>query len=772
MPFLRSLKKDEAAPNHLMINRYRFRPTVASLVLAIAAIFSAPVATAQLVATMPREAVLYAPQELIYGQNRPEAECVPNGTYSFTNADWWPNSQWGTGKTKLVVTGDLYVNSCEIFFGTMDVRFYHNADYFKFGQWGLNTGAATSFAEIWGPTGNALTVSIGRWEEANGWNELLGDVAGTYSEQSRVQFTSPGTGARIYNAGASGCDHCMTGIYVFYNHLRNGDGGAESTQIGPGPDTDGDGHPDASDAFPNDDSEWADSDSDGVGDNSDAFPNDASEWSDSDGDGVGDNSDDPEVVPSAGSTLVWPNDTFTLNLQGNTMVDLVGLSGDLAYEDDRVAYDAGSIANGALLGANTLAPNATEDPTGSIAFGFARSSSTGVDGTGIIGAFDFTVADGATPGDVTFSLSDLFALQGSGAGTALANTSGTTVIGGVWPGDLDNNCTVAVADVLPLGTYWKETGAARAGGFDVSWGAKAFSPWGGSSSSADFPMSFVDATGDGLIDEKDFLVVGFNFGQTHTAATGCTAPPAPRAIAGKGASGVEFVLGSLQRGQEASLLLSTGPWNDLLGIALSLTIDRAALELVSVEAGSFLDDGDLLTMVYTHPGTGTTDAAFTRKGADRAAHGAGEIVRVRVRAVADVAHGVVSVSGAQLSFVGGAKTPASAADFTASVASSVATTPENGLPTGLTLHAVYPNPVRSAATVRYDLPQAGDVTFSVYDVLGREVKQVSLGQVSAGADREARIEVDGLGAGVYVLRVRVEDGAGVSTRSSQLTVVK
>jgi YVTN family beta-propeller protein len=46
----------------------------------------------------------------------------------------------------------------------------------------------------------------------------------------------------------------------------------------PPPDSDGDGVPDASDAFPNDPTEWADSDGDGHGDNSDAFPNDPTQW--------------------------------------------------------------------------------------------------------------------------------------------------------------------------------------------------------------------------------------------------------------------------------------------------------------------------------------------------------------------------------------------------------------------------------------------------------------------------------------------------------------
>ena len=48
--------------------------------------------------------------------------------------------------------------------------------------------------------------------------------------------------------------------------------------VAPPPDSDGDGHPDIDDAFPNDPSEWADSDGDGHGDNGDAFPNDPTKW--------------------------------------------------------------------------------------------------------------------------------------------------------------------------------------------------------------------------------------------------------------------------------------------------------------------------------------------------------------------------------------------------------------------------------------------------------------------------------------------------------------
>jgi hypothetical protein len=56
-------------------------------------------------------------------------------------------------------------------------------------------------------------------------------------------------------------------------------------------DRDGDGYPDAVDAFPDDGDAWSDLDGDGVDDNADAFPTDPTESADADGDGVGDRAD-------------------------------------------------------------------------------------------------------------------------------------------------------------------------------------------------------------------------------------------------------------------------------------------------------------------------------------------------------------------------------------------------------------------------------------------------------------------------------------------------
>ncbi|UCH62961.1 MAG: T9SS type A sorting domain-containing protein [Fidelibacterota bacterium] len=54
----------------------------------------------------------------------------------------------------------------------------------------------------------------------------------------------------------------------------------------------------------------------------------------------------------------------------------------------------------------------------------------------------------------------------------------------------------------------------------------------------------------------------------------------------------------------------------------------------------------------------------------------------------------------------------------------VAVAEQPGIPVELTLHANYPNPFNPTTTIGFDLPQTGAVTLRVYDVLGREVRQL------------------------------------------------
>ncbi len=115
-------------------------------------------------------------------------------------------------------------------------------------------------------------------------------------------------------------------------------------------DSDGDGVPDAQDAFPNDPSESIDSDGDGMGDNSDAFPNDPNESVDTDGDSIGDNSDNcaidnPDQVDSNADGQGDRCDPLVIYVSGpiapvNMSTGAVSVRGDFSDGDDDDLHSA------------------------------------------------------------------------------------------------------------------------------------------------------------------------------------------------------------------------------------------------------------------------------------------------------------------------------------------------------------------------------------------------------------------------------------------------
>lgn len=93
---------------------------------------------------------------------------------------------------------------------------------------------------------------------------------------------------------------------------------------------------------------------------------------------------------------------------------------------------------------------------------------------------------------------------------------------------------------------------------------------------------------------------------------------------------------------------------------------------------------------------------------------------------------------------------------------------EAAQPARFALGQGFPNPLASAATIRYTLAEAAPVRLAVFDVAGREVAVLAEG-VRAAGEHEARFEADGLPSGLYLYRLEAE-GRVVETRS--LTVAR
>lgn len=85
-----------------------------------------------------------------------------------------------------------------------------------------------------------------------------------------------------------------------------------------------------------------------------------------------------------------------------------------------------------------------------------------------------------------------------------------------------------------------------------------------------------------------------------------------------------------------------------------------------------------------------------------------------------------------------------------------ATSSEPSLPGGAALAlTIAPNPMRRDGTIRIDLPNAGSARLTVYDMLGREVMQLTEEARTAGGQVVA-LDASGLAPGVYVLRLQTE----------------
>ena len=104
----------------------------------------------------------------------------------------------------------------------------------------------------------------------------------------------------------------------------------------------------------------------------------------------------------------------------------------------------------------------------------------------------------------------------------------------------------------------------------------------------------------------------------------------------------------------------------------------------------------------------------------------------------------------------------------ASDTNSLPTESRADAPQKFALQGNAPNPFRRSTTIRYALPQAANVTLTVYDVLGRRVRTLVSGEKQTPGRKQIRFTADGLSAGVYVVRMQ----AGSFTETRRMVVVE
>ena len=87
------------------------------------------------------------------------------------------------------------------------------------------------------------------------------------------------------------------------------------------------------------------------------------------------------------------------------------------------------------------------------------------------------------------------------------------------------------------------------------------------------------------------------------------------------------------------------------------------------------------------------------------------------------------------------------------------------IPSSYFLHQNYPNPFNPGTTIRYDLPEAGNVNISVFDLTGRLVRTLQDGRKAAGS-YTINFNSSGLASGVYFYQIRA--GSFIETKRMML----
>jgi len=72
----------------------------------------------------------------------------------------------------------------------------------------------------------------------------------------------------------------------------------------------------------------------------------------------------------------------------------------------------------------------------------------------------------------------------------------------------------------------------------------------------------------------------------------------------------------------------------------------------------------------------------------------------------------------------------------------------------------YPNPFNPSTTIRYSIPATSKVTFTIFDLLGREVLSIHRGVEPAG-EHSVDIHMDANPSGIYFYRLQAGDRTAI-----------
>ena len=320
-------------------------------------------------------------------------------------------------------------------------------------------------------------------------------------------------------------------------------------------------------------------------------------------------------------------DTLRVKIKIKGGVDIFSTFAYLNFNTTHLKY-VGHVP-GDYLGANIF----VQDPIvtgGQIDFGMSHiTGDPGTNGDGTIWEFIFVLAD-QIPNIAAFNATrpEFFTTNLTLSNLSIFNVSGVQPPSfpalsmlnkpvacryyvPVWPGDLNFDKKVTVADILPIGYFYLSTGPVRPNA-SLAWIAQPSALWGfdKTNKTRSAYRTFADGTPDGVINLADQTSIGFNLNRSHLRVASSADTYVDPAI--ENALGIPTInvsmpdevipASSLPKNEIVTLSLGSvaNPLNNVYGLAFDVFFNPAAVNI------------NAITTNYSGSIFGTLGSNFTR----------------------------------------------------------------------------------------------------------------------------------------------------------------
>lgn len=334
----------------------------------------------------------------------------------------------------------------------------------------------------------------------------------------------------------------------------------------------------------------------------------------------------------------------------------------------------------------------------------------------------------------------------------------------VFPGDTDNDGSVGITDVLPLGVHWLSSGPPPIHEF-TSFESREVESW------MNELATYADTDGNGVVNHLDLRYVGLYFGQSSGGVQSKTIGGHPKS----GGSGVSesnedqayqpsHSMMSMSQGEMMTLAVQNKD-EAIAGIAFELQLPNGWQNMMKVQAVNPLTaelagspHTDILEMTFT-----TDDVFYAAFAAKNPTYPQSPeyLAHIKIQALKSLPSGF-NVTLKSLKTISTTGIITQIKDPSEWITLQTTSTEDTSLlPSRTELLPTYPNPFNPSTNVRFALRQAGEVSIRVFNIVGQEVAILSERQVFGAGIHNLTFDAgaSGLATGVYLIQMKTHDQA-------------